>query len=552
MGVPFTLITDALALGSSARPAASNNCSSLADTLNIPGAKINTAELVSAGASVSIPDVDSSCGRGSQALSSDICRVSLYYPTSNHSGFDMEAWLPKNWTGRFLSTGNGGLGGCIQAEDLDYAVSLGFAAVGTNNGHNGMSGESFPNNLDVIEDFAYRALHTGVVLGKQITEAFYGKPHTKSYYLGCSTGGRQSFKEAQSFPNDFDGIVAGAPAFSFNNLTSWSCNFLPITGSPQSDTFVPANLWSTIIHDDILSQCDSLDGAADGIIESPDRCAYDPSGLLCGSGNNTTTTRPCLTTAQILTVRAVYSPLLDPSDNTLVYPAMQPGAEATSLAQNLPNRPPLRRRRLVQVRHLQRPRLGPRHARHGRLAPLVASQPLQHRDLGGRPLRLPAAGGKLLSYHGLADGTISSNNSPRYYEHVAATMGLGPEALDGFYRLFRVSGMAHCGGGPGASAIGNQARSVESLKPEENVLVAMVRWVEEGVAPETVTGSAWVNGSREAGVAFKRRHCQWPYRNVFKGEGVDDAQVARSSSLCRWLYPCGEYISSDVEDGDKK
>lgn len=194
-----------------------------------------------------------------------------------------------------------------------------------------MSGESFLNNQDVIEDFEYRALHTGVVLGKQITDAFYGKPHTKSYYLGCSTGGRQGLKEAQFFPDDFDGIVAGAPAISFNNLTSWSCNFLPTTGRPQSDTFVPANLWSTIIHEDILSECNSLDGVTDGIIESPDRCAYDPSGLLCGSGN--TTTRPCLTAAQVSTVRAVYSPLLDPSDNTPVYPAMQPGAEATGLAQ---------------------------------------------------------------------------------------------------------------------------------------------------------------------------------------------------------------------------
>lgn len=129
------------------------------------------------------------------------------------------------------------------------------------------------------------------------------------------------------------------------------------------------------------------------------------------------------------------------------------------------------------------------------------------------------AGGKLLHYHGLVDQTISSHNSPRYYEHVSETMGLAPEELDEFYRFFRISGMAHCRGGPGASFIGNVKSSAASLEPEENVLMAMVRWVEEGVAPETVTGTAYVNGSKDAGVAFKRKHCRWPYRNVYKGPG---------------------------------
>ncbi|KAG7108822.1 feruloyl esterase B-1 like protein [Verticillium longisporum] len=148
----------------------------------------------------------------------------------------METWLPLNWSGRFLSTGNGGLGGCIQYEDIQYAASLGFATVGTNNGHDGGDGSTF-TQLEVVEDYAYRALHTGVVLGKQVSRTFYGRPHTKSYYLGCSTGGRQGFKEAQSFPDDFDGIVAGAPAFSFNSLTSWSSFFYPLTGPPTADTF---------------------------------------------------------------------------------------------------------------------------------------------------------------------------------------------------------------------------------------------------------------------------------------------------------------------------
>jgi feruloyl esterase len=176
----------------------------------------------------------------------------------------LEAWLPQNWTGRFLSTGNGGLSGCVQYFDLAYTAGLGFASVGTNSGHNGTSGKPFLNAPGVIEDFAYRAAHTGVVLGKQITQMFYEQNYTKSYFLGCSTGGRQGMKSAQMFPSDFDGIVAGAPAIDFINLTSWRLWLQVITGFDNaSSAFVPQRLWS-VVHTEILRQCDGLDGAIDG------------------------------------------------------------------------------------------------------------------------------------------------------------------------------------------------------------------------------------------------------------------------------------------------
>jgi hypothetical protein len=127
-------------------------------------------------------------------------------------------------------------------------------------------------------------------------------------------------------------------------------------------------------------------------------------------------------------------------------------------------------------------------------------------------------GRKLLHYHGLADGIITSENSPRYYEHVSNTIGLAPEQLDDFYRLFRISGMRHCHGGPGATAIGNGGfEPAPSLEPEENVLMAMVRWVEEGIAPDFVVGTGFVNEDQSAGVDYKRRHCKYPARNVFQG-----------------------------------
>lgn len=491
-------------------------CLSFANTTEIPGAASYATEFVPAGATLQFPGADSSCGRSSQAVSADLCRLTAQIATSSRSGVKFEAWLPQNWTGRFLSTGNGGLGGCIQYEDLDYASSLGFATVATNNGHDGMSGASFLNNPDVIEDFAYRALHTGVVVGKDVSKAFYGKAHTKSYYLGCSTGGRQGMKEAQAFPEDFDGIVAGAPAMAFNNLTSWSCHFLPLTGLNGSDTFIPMSMWTTI-HDDILKQCDELDGAADGILEFPDQCDYNPDGLLCSGGNSTN----CLTAKQVETLRAIYQPLLDAS-GSLVYPRLNLGAELTGAPQTYFTGQPFGASDWFKYAIFNDSSWDPLTLKP---ADYVLSSSLNLFNIetfDGDLSPFQERGGKLLHYHGLSDGTISSENSPRYYEHVSQAMGLEPAALDDFYRYFRISGMAHCGGGPGATFIGNQARSVSTLGPDENVLTAIVRWVEEGEAPDTILGTAYVNGNKSGGVDFRRRHCRWPRRNVFQGGDFKD------------------------------
>ncbi|KAI1370135.1 Tannase/feruloyl esterase, partial [Hypoxylon crocopeplum] len=484
-------------------------CLSLAASLNITTANFTSSQFISAGTTIDIEDAGGSCGPSSRTVSANICRVMLQVTTSSRSGIKMEVWLPESWSGRFLSTGNGGLGGCIDYDGADYATSLGFAAVGTNNGHDGMTGESFLDNRDVVEDFAYRALHTGVVLGKYISRTFYGQPHTKSYYLGCSTGGRQGFKEAQAFPDDFDGIVAGAPAFAFNNLTSWSCHYLPLTGPVGASTFIPMDMWPTI-HQDILDQCDGIDGYRDGILEAPDLCDYDPESLRCADGQTT----GCLTSEQLQTLRSIYSPLLS-IDGSLVYPRMQPGAELTGAPQTYFNGQPFGAADWFRYAIFGNSSWDPL-----TLTPddYVLSSHLNLFNIetwDGDLSQFRDQGGKLLHYHGLADGTISSDNSPRYYEHVSQTMGLEPEKLDEFYRYFRISGMAHCGGGPGATFIGNQPRNVASLDPNENVLMAMVRWVEADIAPDTILGTAYINGSQTAGVDFRRRHCRWPYRNVY-------------------------------------
>jgi feruloyl esterase len=519
-GCLIGLALDTLVYGvaMSHRSSFQQSCAALAGSLQLAPAEVLLSQFVEAGTTLEFPNSDPTCGRPAQSVSGNICRVALTVPTSNRSGFSMEAWLPENWSGRFLSTGNGGLGGCIQYEDIDYGTSLGFATVGTNNGHDGMTGQAFLNNLDIITDYAWRAMHEGVVLGKQISAAFYQAPHKKSYYLGCSTGGRQGFKEAQAFPDDFDGIVAGAPAFAFNNLTSWSSHFLPLTGPVGATTFVPFSMWP-MIHDDVLQQCDALDGLRDSILESPDLCNYTPDGLICAPDQVNATN--CLTPTQAQTVRSIYSPLLD-ATGAFVFPREQPGSEIIGAPQTLYNGQPFGASDWFKYAIFNNPDWDP-----ATLTPAdyILSSHLNLADIetwDGDLSAFKNKGGKLLHYHGLEDPVITSENSPRYYEHVSQTMGQTHDELDEFYRFFRISGMSHCEGGPGATYIGNVERNVASYLPHENVLMMMVKWVEEGFAPQTITGTAYVNGNQSLGVAFKRRHCRWPRHNFYEGGDPND------------------------------
>lgn len=509
----FALLAAALASKVSAS-SFEKQCAKLASSLTIANATVWFTESVAAGTNLTFPDNDATCARPSQVVSVDMCRVALYVATTSRSGISMEAWLPKNWTGRFLSTGNGGLSGCIQYEDLAYTVGLGFSTVGANNGHNGTSGKAFYNNPEVVNDFAYRSVHTGVVVGKEISKSFYGKTHKKSYYLGCSTGGRQGFKSAQAYPDDFDGIVAGAPAVAFTNLTSWSGHFFTITGTKNSSSFVPANLWP-IIHKDILAQCDGLDGAVDGILEDPLLCNYRPESLIC-QGTNTTN---CLTGTQAAAVRAIYSPLYG-NGGALVFPRLQPGAELLGLSSILFTGAGFSYTDdwfeyvVFNTTSWDPATLGPDDY------DLAATQNPGNIQTWEPLTGYHAKGGKILHYHGQQDPIISSDNSPRYYDFVSRSMNLPSTSLDEFYRFFRISGMSHCSGGEGASFIGQKGASTATYDPSGNVLTAMVQWVEKGIAPDTITGTKYVNGTQSLGVDYTRKHCRYPYRNAFQGGDV--------------------------------
>ncbi|KAJ5110317.1 feruloyl esterase b [Penicillium argentinense] len=491
------------------------HCNSLKEKLHVANATVWFTEYVPSGTNLSLSENDPSCALASQVIEVDICRVALLVGTSVTSNISMEAWLPFNWTGRFLSTGNGGLGGCIDYAAMAYTAHYGFASVGANNGHNGTSGALLYKNPGALEDFAYRSLHTGVVVGKQVTKAFYDKAHTKSYYLGCSTGGRQGFKEAQDFPNDFDGIVAGSPALNWNNLVSWAARFINITGVPGSPDFIPLETWQ-VIGQAVLHQCDALDGVIDCIIENTNLCQYRPEALICASSQ----THSCLTGAQAKKVRDFFSPLYGPN-NTLIFPRVQPGmGMMTPYVTGLPFA--ISTQWFQYVVH-EDPSWNPTTISFEDFAKATLLDPFQISTWKGDLSGAMNSGTKILSYHGEEDILISPESSTRYYDHVSRTMGLQSGTLDSFYRLFIISGMNHCVGGTGASFIGNMGRTVVDFTPEKNVLAAMVRWVENGTAPDTILGTAYVNGTKASGqIAFQRNHCRYPFRNVYRGEGDPD------------------------------
>ncbi|KAF9258406.1 tannase and feruloyl esterase [Marasmius fiardii PR-910] len=500
----------ALQLGSFFNFESACSLSSLSSIPFVDNTTLFQASVVPAGSTIEFPDTDPSCSRNPQIVSSDICRITMQVETSPSSNIHMEAWLPRNWTGRFLSTGNGGLGGCIQYPDLAYTTSLGFATVGANNGHNGSSGAAFENHPEVLADFVFRSIHTNVIIGKQITRQFYGQAHKKSYYFGCSTGGREGLKSVEDFPEDFDGVVAGSAAANFVGLMGWSGHFFSeITGNSSQPTFIPLDLWTGLIHNDILSQCDGIDGVQDGIIEDPNLCEYNPSGLLCQNG----ATSNCLTPTQIETVRKAFQPFLA-SDGTVIYPRAQPGAEALLSSSFLTGRP-------FQFTSdwfrfvVFNSSFDPTTLTLSEYELALKQDPFRISTFKGDLRNFNRRGGKLLTYHGQADGLVSPRMSEVYYDHAHDVSG----GLDSFYRFFRISGMSHCRGGPGAWQIGQTNTNGTFLDPDRNVLTALVRWVEQGEAPQMVEGVKYVNDDPVQGVAFQRRHCRYPLRNTYDGQG---------------------------------
>ncbi|KAF2175400.1 tannase and feruloyl esterase [Zopfia rhizophila CBS 207.26] len=499
-----------------------SKCTSFASDLSISkysDFKVTIAEYLPAESvlNVTAEGRDASCAFGGYndppPIPVNLCRLGLTVATSSSSEVILETWLPEKSTGRFLSAGNGGSAGCIQYPDLAYGVSYGFATVATNNGHNGTSSAAFFQAPEILEDFVGRALYTGVIVGKDVTKQFYAEDSCKSYYIGCSAGGRQGWKAAQTYPELFDGIIAGAPAFAWTGSLAFLGRALTDLGSNTSESWIDAEHFAAL-QSEVLKQCDGLDGAIDGILEDTRQCHFDITPLLCAKNF----TGACFNQVQANIVDKLFSPFI--VDGQVIHSGLSHGYESAFIS--------------VLTGPLAEPGLQEWFAnvvyenRNWTLANFsindvrtaIALNPYNIETIDSDISAFRDLGGKILHWHGQADELLAVGNSDRYYDAVKTTLNATSTELDDFYRYFRVSGVNHCFGGPGANALGQlgfAARASDS--PEDSMLSRIVEWVENGAAPEFVRGTKFVNDTPALGVEFSRKHCKHPAVNVYRGTG---------------------------------
>jgi len=426
------------------------------------------------------------------------CRVSITLRPAADSEIKSEVWLPAGsvWNGKLLMEGGGGLVGSINTEGMTHAVREGYASASTDTGHTGSSGRFALGHPDKITDFAYRAVHKTAVAAKALIAAYYGRGPRLSYWEGCSTGGRQGLMSAQRYPEDFDGIIAGAPAYNQIYISAWRMRLLMTALKSPQHALPPEKL--KLLNDAVLDKCDSKDGVKDRLIEDPRNCNFHPSVLKC----NGTETASCLTPQQLETVNTAYTDLWS-STGELRYPhvpfggeldwrlpagATEPGAMDIDIFRYIGNQDPVWDWRSFDLeKDIDRALL------HGKAIHAVSP------DLA----KFKARGGKLLMYHGWSDGgsdgSISALNTISYYDSVLKQMG--PDQ-DDWFRLFMVPGMDHCGGGTGPNQF--------------NKLAALERWREQNEPPKSIT-IARVN---ESGVIdMIRPLCPYPQQAVYKGSG---------------------------------
>ncbi|KAJ7641390.1 tannase and feruloyl esterase, partial [Roridomyces roridus] len=443
--------------------------------------------------------------------SAPFCRVQFKTTTSSMSGFTAEAWLPDEWYGRFMSVGNGGLNGCIQYDRLDQGTTLHFATVSSNDGHDGDTAVTFLNNPQVQSDFSHRAVHIQSALGKQIVNQYYGRPHHHSYYVGCSSGGRQGTQAALLHPNDYDGIVAGACALDFNHLLIKAARMARAIGAPNpasSPSYIPLTSWQYVTKE-ILAQCDALDGIVDGIVSDPDACNFNTERLLCTPVDVATKT-PCFTRDQITALNVVYTPTYAP-DGTQWYPRFNPTAERAPLvAFSLSGAFPAYAS--DWMRYMVLNSSATYDASTFGLNEAILMDKVWGDNLAtfsGDSHAFNARGGKFIAFHGTADPVVMPGIAKRMYNLVSSTMSMAPSALDSFYRLFMIPSMEHCNGGyKAADEFGQYAVATNKNTTKTHIILAIVDWVEGGNAPDVIVGTM-------ADGVTTRDHCKYPATSMW-------------------------------------
>jgi feruloyl esterase len=414
------------------------------------------------------------------------CQVAATLRPTPDSDIKIEVWLPlANWNGKYLAVGNGGWSGSISRSQMADPLRRGYATSSTDTGHQGSSASFALGHPEKLIDYAWRSEHEMTVKSKAIVAAFYGNGPKLSYWNGCSAGGKQAMKEAQRFPDDFDGIVAGSPGLDWvarATLSMWVAQ----AAHKDDASFIPPAKFRAI-HDAARAACDAADGLEDGVIEDPTRCAFDPKTIKCKGADAPT----CLTAPQVESARKIYA-----GPGPGIAPGLERGSELGwgTFAGPSPfgigfdyfkyvlfENPDWDFRTLnfdsdiVRARKLEADRIN-------------ATDP----DLSA----FRKHGGKLIQYHGWSDPQIPPASSVAYYQSVLHKMG---STVPEFYRLFMVPGMAHCGGGEGVNSF--------------DMVDALEQWVEHKKPPAQILASSKTR---------TRPLCPFPQISRYKGTGNPD------------------------------
>jgi feruloyl esterase len=422
------------------------------------------------------------------------CRVAATLKPSSDSDIRMELWLPEDWNGKLEGNGNGGWTGSINPSALSAGVKRGYASAMSNLGHEGSRASFAMGHPEKLADFGYRAVHEMTVAAKAITAAYYKRAPVHSYWIGCSAGGRSALMEAQRYPNDYDGVIAGAPGW---NWTGRALQSVKIAQAAHKDerSYIPPAKYS-LIHDTVLRACDTLDGLQDGVLEDPTRCRFDPKELECKGADAST----CLTPAQVETARVTYDAVRNSRTHEFIFPGFERGSEL-GWARMAGPQPFEIGNDLFKYVVFQNPEWDYRTFNFDSDLALTAKAERGILNASKADLRpFSRSGGKLIQYHGWSDPQIAPGISVEYYKAVLSISG-GASAVSDSYRLFMVPGMAHCAGGEGVSTF--------------DALSALETWVEHGNAPNQMRGTRVENGRVER----SRPLCPYPQIAKYKGSG---------------------------------
>jgi feruloyl esterase len=436
------------------------------------------------------------------------CQIKASLTPSSDSDIEVELWLPLAgaWNKRLLGTGNGGFAGKIDYLALAGGVRDGYAVANTDMGMKVPAGQDQSIFIDHPErwaDWGFRSTHGMTEFAKQIIQAYYGQAPAHSYFKGCSTGGEQALMEAQRFPDDYDGILGGAPA---NNRVPLHISILWnfAQGHTDAESWLPPEKIA-LLSKAVTEKCDPIDGLKDGLISDPEKCSFDPSSLVCIDKDSS----ECLTRAQVGTVKRIYAGPVNQRTGRNIYQGLSKGSEYAwvgFIGQSF--QPGIAAPFAPIFQWVFGRDWNWRTFDYDRDAERMNEQlgpPLNADDTNLEPFRV--RGHKLLLYHGWADRLVPPQETIDYYHAVAAKEGV---ATNDFFRLFLLPGVEHCSNGIGPDSFDG--------------LAALVRWVEQGVAPARLIATRYrTSDSKDL---LERPLCPYPNVDRYIGRGYPEKEAS--------------------------